>query len=225
MSDGKRAGKRSKSRRPQRRGPERVVSEERAPRMHSNSSRQGNTRAARFDNNEFVFEIRFDRNKGTYLGSVSEIPELAVQAPTADEVYKALEDAIEDYLVDLRSRGGTSPEPLYTKEYPETLNLAVSQGLYRRLDLLSRRERSDLEKLAVELLTAGIEKRGERQRSHAPSSQGQNRDNGSNNNNNKRNNRSQGGGGAKGRYQNYHQTMDNRENFLDYVRRLEKGRK
>ncbi|MEZ4750523.1 MAG: hypothetical protein R3B54_07790 [Bdellovibrionota bacterium] len=223
MSDGKRAGKRSKPRSPQRREGG-SGAQGRGPRGGGgNSNRQAPMRTtARFDNNEFVFQLRFDRNRGNYVGTVAEIADLSVEGHDPDEVYTMLEDAVEDYIVDTRSRGGAIPEPLYTKEYPEKLSLPVSQGLYRKLDLLSRRERVDLEKLAVELLTSGIDKRGERQqRGNGASAQNQPRDNG---NSGSKRNRQQGGGKSRN-YQNYHQTMDNRENFLDYVRRLEKGRK
>ncbi|MCB0406374.1 MAG: hypothetical protein KDD51_16450 [Bdellovibrionales bacterium] len=219
MSDGKRAGKRPKPRGGQRREGG-SPAPGRGPRGGGNN-RSAPMRTARFDNNEFVFQLRFDRNRGNYVGTVAEIAELSVEGHDPEEVYTLLEDAVEDYIVDTRSRGGAIPEPLYTKDYPEKLSLPVSQGLYRRLDLLSRRERVDLEKLAVELLTSALDKRGERpQRGGGASTQNQSRDNG---NSGSKRNRSQGGKSRN--YQNYHQTMDNRENFLDYVRRLEKGRK
>ncbi|MCB0417873.1 MAG: hypothetical protein H6617_06655 [Bdellovibrionaceae bacterium] len=219
MSDGKRAGKRSKPRSPQRRDGG-SAPQGRGPRGGGNN-RSVPARQSRFDNNEFVFQLRYDRNRGNYVGTVAEISDLSVEGRDPEEVYTMLEDAVEDYIVDTRSRGGSVPEPLYTKDYPEKLSLPVSQGLYRRLDLLSRRERVDLEKLAVELLTSAIDKRGERQqRGGGQAAQNQPRDNG---NSGSKRNRSQGGKSRN--YQNYHQTMDNRENFLDYVRRLEKGRK
>lgn len=178
---------------------------------------------------QYLLQIRFDENKDLFVGTVAEVPALSVEAGNRDEVFESLTIALEDYLIDREHEGASLPLPLYTKEYPETLELKVSADLFRRLELRSLQERVDLERLAAEILAAGLQTRGEKlgrrgtesRGGRQPNNNGSDRNHGhrDGNRNSRRGQRPQGSGK---RGFNYHDTMDSRENFMDYVRKLEK---
>ena len=180
------------------------------------------------------------------------------------------ENRLESHLNLLRRQGEAIPETLQSRQYPDFLEVPISQGLFRRLDLLSRHEKISFDQLVVELLSGMIEKRlqapaptrnqhnmgsrPQQQQSH----QGGHRDNyrsGHRDNNREgghreprrdgqRDNNYRGGQSQdrdndnignqrrsfqgnssqnRGRGRDFNNTQESRENFLEYVRNLEKG--
>lgn len=175
----------------------------------------------------YLTQISFDSSRGRYVGQVVELPEIRVEERTRQAAWEALEALLEDHVEVMRARGEPLPEPLTGKRYPDTLEVPLSQSLYRKLDALSKRERVSLDQIATELIAAAIEGRNSSQRAQPPAKGGnEGRQQGGGGGG--RGRRPEGGGGQRGggRYD-YHQTMSSRENFLEYVRNLEKrgGRK
>lgn len=217
------------------------------PRPQSGPARETSTQPQRPTkvSDDYTLVANYDRNARQFIGSCLEIPILRASAATRELALKDLETRLESHLQDLKRRNAALPEAIYSRRYPERLELRISQGLYRRLDVLSRHEKVALDQLLVELLTSAVERRFEgssrqasqhqqqhqhqndrrpdrdRQHNSHPNSQGggqrQHQGQGQGQGQNRRNQ----GGNLRGR--SYHDTMDNRENFLEYVRNLEKS--
>ncbi len=194
---------------------------------------------------EYLTQIHFDRSARQFVGTVHEFPEIRIVGTTKAQVLADLDRKVEQQISHLRSKGTNTPQPIATRKYPEKLELPISQALYRKLDVLSRQEKTAIEGLVAEMLAGAVEKRFEappsqKQHSHGHSHQDRdrhhdNRHSHGSHQGGRSHNSNQGGGspgnsrrpqnnnnrrGGQGR--NYHDTMDNRENFLEYVRSLEK---
>jgi len=182
---------------------------------------------------EYSIQVTFDRQSRQFTAAVLEFPDLKISGPNRETAVRELEVKVDDKLLSLKESNQPIPEPIGAKRYPDTLSLRLSQAVFRKLDVLSRQERTELSELVNELLNGAIERRyeqlgGPRQQQQGGGGRQQHhhdRDN--------RGNREQGGGGGKhgnrggrgGRMSqnNYQNTMSSRENFMEYVRNLEKG--
>lgn len=174
---------------------------------------------------DYTVLVHYDKHTRLFVGEVAEFPRLSASGISREEVIRDLNIKLEDYIEDIRHQVAHLPEPIYSRQYPEKIEISLSQSLFRKLDLLSRQEKVALEKLISELLASSIERRfggspgekrfqpqqplsnqgGERQ----PQAPSHNRHGGGNRH------------GGRGRHQ--PGGVDSRENFLEYVRSLEKG--
>jgi predicted RNase H-like HicB family nuclease len=166
----------------------------------------------------YTLRVFFDQEEGMYRAGFEEFPELLVTEPTRkDAVYEA-EDKLYSHLAALRQSGQPVPQPIRNREYPSKLEVSISQNLYRKLEARRYQERVSLEQMVTEILTSAMERKSDAQ----PNNSGQGRgDRGRGAPASNKGQRSQGGG--RGNRRNYNETMDNRENFMEYVRNLEKG--
>ncbi|NBX76001.1 MAG: hypothetical protein EBQ92_05560 [Proteobacteria bacterium] len=169
------------------------------------------------EGDDYTFIVRYDKNVRLFVGEVAEVSECKTKGLTRDEVIKELKVKLEDYLEDHRHQGGV-PEPIFSKTYPEQLSLKLSQSVYRKLDLLSRMEKVSLDQLATELLASATDKRFESGKSggHKHAQQG-----GSQQPRHSHHGGRHGGGHNRNRHN--QSNLDSRENFMEYVRNLEKG--
>lgn len=200
--------------------------EEEVPQQRHSEERPGPRTSA---SDEYTLQTYFDRGLKQFVVSVAEFPELKVTGTNRQMAISELSEKIEDHLYELKSRGQFVTEPIQARVYPERLDIAVSQSLYRKLDLLSRQEKLPIDKLVGEILATALGKRQEGQRGnqnrppqHQHGGGGQHHG-GHQNRHQHQQNRHHGGN------QNRHQRggnvrdMDSRENFMEYVRNLEKG--
>lgn len=188
----------------------------------------------------YLTQVYFDRGQNKFIGYTLEFPEIRSQGITKEQAYAELERKLEGHLAGLRNRGETIPEAFYAKSYPPLMQLPISQNLFRRLDLLSRQEKQSVEVLVVELLTQALERRyqpggrmssGQPQRSDRQPSSGGDRDRDRSSGNRHSGQQNQGNNNRRGQQQSrrpqgrggYHESLDNKENFLEYVRNLEKS--
>jgi predicted HicB family RNase H-like nuclease len=169
------------------------------------------------EGDDYTFMVRYDKNLRLFVGEVAEVSECKTKGLTRDEVLKELKIKLEDYLEDHRHQGGV-PEPIFSKTYPEELTLKLSHSVFRKLDLLSRMEKISLDQLAKELLASAAEKRFESGKGggHKHSQQG-----GSQQPRHSHHGGRHGGGHNRNRHN--QGNLDSRENFMEYVRNLEKG--
>ncbi len=169
----------------------------------------------------FTLQVYYDREEGMYAASFVEFPELKVLDLVRSEAVYLAEDKLHSKLASLRQAGQPVPNPIHrTKEYPSSIELPVSQTLYRKLEARRIQERVSIEQCVAELLTSALEGR-----SHHNSEKSGNRDNRGGGDRGQARGRQGGGGGrqgggGRGRYD---KTLENRENFMEYVRNLEKG--
>lgn len=169
---------------------------------------------------EFTIQNYYDRTSEKFVGFVSEIPEIRATGKRRTEVMIELEEKLDSHLEILRRRGENLPESFQTRRYPEKLTVPISQGLYRKLDFLSRQEKVAIDPLVTELLSAGIERRHEMRGHKSPSQQPQT-GNQRPSHAHSQSHHHRPHQGHRGR--NIHDTLGNRENFMEYVRGLEKG--
>ncbi len=167
---------------------------------------------------EYLIQTFFDKTNKQFVARVVEFPEIRATAPTRESAIEEVVTQIENFVIQAERRKEPIPEPLQSKKYPDQLKLPISQSLYRRLDLISRTERVNIETLVTEILTQGLERRYEKRGGQQQQPQ-QNR---------QHHQQQRGGGGHHGghrqqRGRGYQQNLENRENFLEYVRNLEKG--
>lgn len=169
------------------------------------------------EGDDYTFVVRYDRNLRLFVGEVAEISECKTKGMNRDEVIRDLKVKLEDYLEDHRHQGGV-PEPIFSKTYPESLSVKLSQSVYRKLDLLSRMEKIALEQLAAELLASATDRRFE-------SGKGGGHKHTQPSNSQQPRHSHHGGrhGGGHNRNRHNQSNLDSRENFMEYVRNLEKG--
>lgn len=228
-----------------------VRAEERRPATEPEASRpEGDAPKVSYKPSDFYLsQCYFDRAQNKFIAHVLEFPEVKVTGNTKEQAYKDLERKLEGHLAGMRNRGEQVPDAAHVKHYPEKLEVPVSQTLYRRLDILSRQEKQSLESLVTELLTHAMDKRhggggrsgghqaqshGERHERHDRNDRdrghGRDRDRGGNrdrhedrDNRGNRHQNNRGGQNRRPQGRGYHESLENKENFLEYVRNLEKS--
>jgi predicted HicB family RNase H-like nuclease len=172
----------------------------------------------------YTLQIFFDGDEAVFRAGFLEFPELRVADESRKEAIYAAEDKLHSHLAALRQSGKPVPQPFRTREYPSTLEVPISQTLYRKLEVKRHQERVSMDQLVTEILTGACESR--------KVSEGTSHDNRGNDRNRRpnqsggkgRGGQQQGRGGGGHRRGGYNpDTMDNRENFMEYVRNLEKG--
>ena len=225
---------------------------------------------------EYLVQCFFDKNLNQFVATILEFEQIKAVGSSKADVIRDCENRLESHLNLLRRQGEAIPETLQSRQYPDFLEVPISQGLFRRLDLLSRHEKISFDQLVVELLSGMIEKRlqapaptrnqhnmgsrPQQQQSHQGGHRdnyrsghrdnnregghreprrdgqrdnnyrgGQSQDRDNDNIGNQRrsfqgNNSHQGSNSQnRGRGRDFNNTQESRENFLEYVRNLEKG--
>lgn len=182
---------------------------------------------------EYLLQSHFDKSMKQFIATVAEFPELRATAMNREAALLEIEDKLESHVENVRRRGDQLPESIVSRRYPEKVEIRLSQGLFRRLDNLSRHEKLPLDQLLVELIASGVERRleaparvvTERRPPAPPTGNTRHPQHGPHE-------RPHGSHGQHPQHQpnrreanlrRYQSAMDNRENFMEYVRSLEKG--
>lgn len=179
---------------------------------------------------EYTLQTFFDKAAKAHVAQVAEFPEMRVSATTREAAVLEMENKLENHVENLRRRGEQLPEAFSGRRYPEKLDVKISQGLFRRLDNLSRHEKVSVDQLVIELLSSAITSRLEalprdRQLARQPQpQQGQP----PRHNQPEPGNRKQGPPPHRGQHHGGHrrasqEVMESRESFMEYVRNLEKS--
>lgn len=179
---------------------------------------------------EYTIQSYFDKSAKQFVATVVEFPELRVTGTNRQMVLSELQEKIEDELYELKSRGQFITEPVQSRVYPERLDVAVSQSIYRKLDLLSRQEKLPIDRLVGEILANALGRKPEGRRDNRPpqhSHGGGGQHHGGNHQQN-RHQQNRHHGGQHGGQQRHSRggnprDIESRENFMEYVRNLEKG--
>ena len=168
---------------------------------------------------KYMIETHFDPDRSLFTGSILEFPELKAQGSNRELVMTDLEAQLGQKLENLRQDGAPIPAPLAGKQYPDSLQIRLSQSLFRHLDKLSRFEKVDIDRLVVELITRALERQGDTNRNtdRRPPMQGQSHH--GNRHGHRHQNRRGGGQHRGGR--SYNDSSQSKENFMEYVRNLE----
>ena len=148
--------------------------------------------------------LTYLEEKDQFKASAPELEQCEVEAATRSEALAQLEEEIAARLENMKSQGIEPPQPIDQQEFDGKLSVTVSSTLHRELTFLAELEKVELEALVVELLT----------RSVAPPRYSQ-----------QRGGKGEGRKGRprEGQGRRYHDIMENRADFIEYVRGLDKG--
>jgi predicted RNase H-like HicB family nuclease len=163
--------------------------------------------------------VQYDAEKQVFRARAPELEHCQAEGPTRAEALQRLEEEIDAQVRNVREQGGKPPAPVDEDEASGQLQLQVSRGLHRELLFQARDEGVELGQLAGELLAGGVEARraaraGAR-RAAQPDHDAERGDRGPRGDRGER--PRQGYGGR------YHGIMEDRANFIEYVRGLDQG--
>jgi predicted RNase H-like HicB family nuclease len=167
--------------------------------------------------------LTFDSERKVFIARAPELEHCSGEGATRAEALTKLEEEIDAQLANILSHGSTPPRAVDEETFSGEISAKVSKLLHRDLMYQARSEGIDLDHLVGELLAAAMEgrkqHRGVRSGNSRPREDHQPHDNVGN--------RFDGGGGGRqrgfgGRGNNAH-LLDDRANFIEYVRGLEQG--
>jgi predicted HicB family RNase H-like nuclease len=164
--------------------------------------------------------LTFDPDRKLFIARAPELEHCTGEGPTRAEAVAKLEEEIDAQLANMLSHGSTPPRAVDEETFSGEITARVSKLLHRDLAYQARSEGIDVDHLVGELLAAAMESRKQtrgvrsgnrQQQEHMPhDSVG---------------NRYEGGGRNRGFGGRGHNTalLDDRANFIEYVRGLEQG--
>ena len=167
--------------------------------------------------------VTFDSDRKVFMARAPELEHCSGEGATRAEAIAKLEEEIDAQLANMLSHGSTPPRAVDEETFNGEITAKVSKLLHRDLAYQARSEGIDLDHLVGELLAAAMESRkqnrGVRSGNSRPREDHQPHDNVGN--------RFDGGGGRPqrgfgGRGNNAH-LLDDRANFIEYVRGLEQS--
>jgi len=153
--------------------------------------------------NNYRIIVSYSDAKKSFLAQAPELEHCQAEGQTRAEAITKLEEELAAQLENMQAQGVEIPRPLVELDFDGNLTLKVTSGLHRELVFLSRAEGCELETLLAELLTRGVAQRWSGGRAGGrPRGEGRPR-------------REEGTGSR------YHNIMENRADFIEYVRSLE----
>jgi len=164
--------------------------------------------------------VSWDAEKKSFTARVPELGQCQAEGASRAEAIGRAEEEIAAQLANMREQGGQPPQALDDKEHEGQFQVKVSKSLHRELEWMAHNEGVGIDQLAGELLSQAAEARraGRGGRNHTqPRMQPQSE--GPDDRGNRIDTRPRGSNyGPR-----YHQVMDDRASFLEYVRGLEQG--
>jgi predicted RNase H-like HicB family nuclease len=164
----------------------------------------------------------FDTDRKVFLARAPELEHCSGEGATRAEALTKLEEEIDAQLANMLSHGSTPPRAVDEETFSGEISAKVSKLLHRDLVYQARSEGVELDQLVGELMAAAMESR----KQHRGVRNGNSRPREDNVQNDNVGNRFDGGGGGRpqrgfaGRGNNAH-LLDDRANFIEYVRGLE----
>ena len=169
--------------------------------------------------------LSFDAERKLFLARAPELEHCTGEGATRAEACAKLEEEIDAQLANMLSHGSTPPKSVDEEEFSGEVSGKLSKALHKELAYLARSEGVEIAQLVSELLAAGVESRrsgsrGPRSaaRSDGNRADGNRAESNGNVNGNGNFNGNRGGRGANGT-----QFLDDRANFIEYVRTLDQS--
>jgi predicted RNase H-like HicB family nuclease/post-segregation antitoxin (ccd killing protein) len=162
--------------------------------------------------------VTFDPERKLFVARAPELEHCSAEGATRAEALTKLEEEIDAQLANMLSHGSTPPRAVDEETFSGEISAKISKLLHRELAYQARSEGIDVDHLVGELLAAAMESRkqtrGVRSGNARPREDQQPHDNVGN--------RFEGGRGRGfgGRGNSAH-LLDDRANFIEYVRGLE----
>jgi predicted HicB family RNase H-like nuclease len=165
--------------------------------------------------------VSFDSERKVFIARAPELEHCSGEGASRAEALGKLEEEIDAQLANMLSHGSTPPRAVDEETFSGEVSAKVSKMLHRDLAYQARSEGIELDQLVGELLAAAMESR----KQHRSTRSGNSRPREENTQNDNVGNRFDGGGGRPqrgfaGRGNNAH-LLDDRANFIEYVRGLE----
>lgn len=157
----------------------------------------------------YRFVIAYSPEREVFVARAPELQQCKVEAPTRAEAVSMLEEEVKAQLENIEAQEAAPPLAVAERELDGELSIKVSPELHQELAFLAEHENVELPILLTELLTRAVSYRwgGGRGRGRSRDNQRQGR----------------GGRNREGQGQSYHNIMENRADFIEYVRRQESG--
>ncbi len=150
--------------------------------------------------------VRYDSETEQFCAGVPEL-DLIAMAPSREEAIAMLDQSVAEYL----QNNEDAPEPRDTQKIEGKLEVELSATLRRELEFVARQEGVSVSALAHELLAEAVSRRIGIGRAQGPRGGA------------RRDGKPREGRGGVSR-ERYHDIMENKASFLEYVRQLESGR-
>jgi predicted RNase H-like HicB family nuclease len=162
----------------------------------------------------------FDTDRKVFIARAPELEHCSAEGATRAEAVAKLDEEIDAQLANMLSHGSTPPRAVDEEQFSGEITAKVSKQLHRDLAYQARTEGVDVDHLVGELLAAAMESRKQTRGARSG-----NRAQPEHHGNDNIGNRFDGGGGRPQRGfgrggQNTH-LLDDRANFIEYVRGLE----
>ncbi len=159
--------------------------------------------------------VHFDATTEKFVAAVPELGEIKTEGKTRAEAMEKAEQAIESAIRNAAEQNTPLPTPLDRTEFSGEITVKISPSLHRELAFLATEDGMEADQLASELINTGIAIRTTG-RLKTSSGHGASRDE-----------RASGGRRRSGRppKKNYHNIMDDRAAFIEYVRSIDAGGK
>lgn len=174
--------------------------------------------------------VQHDPERNVFVARAPELGQLSTEGATRAEALARIEEEIEAQLANIRERGGQPPPALddAAAPYDGTIACKLSRSLHRELVWQARLEGIELNQLLSELLPSALEARRQRRRASHPRTESPvngpgDEGGGSVARGSERDERGGRRGGFRGGGGRYHEIMEDRAAFLEYVRGLESG--
>ena len=153
--------------------------------------------------------VNYDTNKKQFTATVPELGRVMATGETRADALEKAEEAIESAIRKAAEDEQTLPEPVDRSTYSGELTIKVSPSLHRELAFLAVEDGLEPMQLAAELVTTGISVKTAGRLRPAKGGDRQNR---------KDNRRS-----GRSHKKDYHNIMDDRASFIEYVRNIGTG--
>jgi predicted RNase H-like HicB family nuclease len=173
--------------------------------------------------------VQFDAEKSLFVARAPELEHCTAEGASRAEAIAKLEEEINAQVANVRERGGRLPAALDSDEGATgELSAKVSKTLHRELLWQARQEGVEPGQLIGELIAGGLDARRRSGGGRRPGPQGPAEDRNGNQRDGsggggQRRGGPGGGGGRGDRDGRYHNIMEDRASFVEYVRSLEQG--
>ena len=161
--------------------------------------------------------VQFDAEKQVFRARAPELEHCQAEGQTRAEALARLEEEMDAQVRNMREQGAQPPAPVDEDTCTGEVQLHLSRGLHRELLFQARDEGVELGQLLSELLAGGLEARraarGGARRSAPADHDGDRNERGPRDRDRPR----------QGYGERYHGIMEDRANFIEYVRGLDQG--
>lgn len=152
--------------------------------------------------------LSFDSGRKVFVARAPELDPCSAEGPTRKEAIAGLEEEIDAQLANMLAHGSTPPRSVDEDEqHSGELTVKISKTLHKELAYTARHEGIELAQLVSELLASAHADRRPNKPRGAVANQGERNGN-------------RGGYGNRG---NNMALLDDRANFIEYVRNLDSG--